>query len=56
MGNQDWRQLDIAICGAGISGLATAIALRRAGTTQIELLCEEDLIEQVLLSLSCGRP
>jgi cation diffusion facilitator CzcD-associated flavoprotein CzcO len=28
----EWKQLDVAICGAGISGWAAAVALRRAGT------------------------
>lgn len=29
----NWKQLDIAICGAGISGFAAAVALRRAGVS-----------------------
>ena len=48
-----WRQLDVAIVGGGIGGLAVAIALRRAGhkTTVYE---RADFAGEVGASISCA--
>lgn len=33
----NWKQLDIAVCGGGISGFAAAVSLRRAGELPVPI-------------------
>lgn len=48
-----WRQLDIAICGGGIGGLAAAISLRRAGH-KVTIYERADFVGEVGASISCA--
>lgn len=48
-----WRQLDIAIIGGGIGGLAAAIALRRAGH-QVSIYETTDLVGDSGASVTCA--
>ena len=51
--SQQWRKLNIAIIGGGIGGLATAIALRRAGHTTT-IYERADFAGEVGASVSCA--
>ncbi|KAI1922732.1 hypothetical protein LOZ65_003415 [Ophidiomyces ophidiicola] len=48
-----WRQLDIAIVGGGIGGLAAAISLRRAGH-KVTIYERADFVGEVGASISCA--
>lgn len=49
----NWRQLDIAIAGGGISGFAAAVALRRAGH-KVTVYERYDYAGEVGASISCA--
>ena len=48
-----WRQLDVAIIGGGIGGLAAATALRRAGH-KVTVYERADFAGEVGASISCA--
>lgn len=48
-----WRQLDIGIIGGGIGGLASAVALRRAGH-KVTIYEKADFAGEVGASISCA--
>lgn len=49
----DWKQLDIAIVGGGIGGLAAATSLRRAGH-KVTIYERADYAGEVGASISCA--
>lgn len=52
-GQTSWRQLDVGIIGGGIGGLASAIALRRAGH-KVTIYEKADFAGEVGASISCA--
>jgi len=48
-----WRQLDIAVIGGGIGGLAAAVSLRRAGH-KVTIYERADFAGEVGASISCA--
>ena len=48
-----WRELNVAVIGGGIGGLAVAIALRRSGH-KVTIYERNDFVDEVGASVSCA--